>query len=310
MNKSGLISVIIPVYKVENFIRKCVNSVISQTYSNIEIILVDDGSPDNCGKICDEYAKNDKRIKVIHKKNGGLSSARNAGLSIATGEFVMFVDSDDWISINTAEKMMKIMSEYNPDMIVFEYMSVFPDGRIERKTPIAENFQILNTKDAVELLIKDDQITNHVWRKFYKRKSLKENLFPVGKNYEDLFVSAELLLECDKIAYTNEAYYYYYQNNFGIVKTVNYKNCLDYYEGCNYEHSKIREKFPELEINTYVAKFNSNKIVENNLKNIKEKNQDVRVLLDKVLKENRELPKEIEKYLSKGYRIDYNILKF
>lgn len=122
--KTPLITVIVPVYNVEKYVSKCVDSILEQTYTNIEVILVDDGSPDNCGKICDEYAAKDKRIKVIHKKNGGLVSARNAGYDAATGDWIMYVDGDDWIDGDTCERMMNAVSKYPDVDIVFWKCSV------------------------------------------------------------------------------------------------------------------------------------------------------------------------------------------
>ena len=115
---NSLISVIVPIYKVEKYLRKCVESILSQTHTNLEIILVDDGSPDNCGAICDEYAKQDARIKVIHKPNGGLSDARNAGLDIMTGEYVAFVDSDDWIGPRMYETLLQMLKLFQADIAI------------------------------------------------------------------------------------------------------------------------------------------------------------------------------------------------
>ena len=111
------ISVVVPVYNVEKYLRKCIDSIINQTYKNLEIILVDDGSPDKCGEICDEYAKKDNRVKVIHKKNAGVSSARNDGIDNATGEYIIFVDSDDWLEDNAIEIMVDKLNEYDYDCV-------------------------------------------------------------------------------------------------------------------------------------------------------------------------------------------------
>lgn len=308
MENKKLVSIIVPVYKVEKFIHKCVNSILNQTYKKIEIILVDDGSPDNCGKICDEYAKKDNRIRVIHQENGGLSSARNTGLSVAKGEYVLFVDSDDWISMNAVEDLVKTMSENGCDMVIFEYINVFPDGRMERKKPVCEK-QVLEVEEAIRLLLKDTQITNHAWRKFYKRSLLKENLFPVGKSYEDIFVAADLIMKCKKIVYLNNAYYYYYQNNAGIVKTINFKNCSGYYEGQKYSHSAILEKYPHLKFEVYASKFCSSVSVENDLKKVKDKPEEAKKLRKEVLEEMRKLPKEIKAYLPRAYKLAYPLLK-
>lgn len=123
-NINTLVSVIVPVYKVEKYLHRCIDSIINQTYKNLEIILVDDGSPDNCGKICDEYAEKDNRIKVIHKSNGGLSSARNAGLDVANGDYVYFVDSDDYIDTKLVEDNLNLAIEHDADMVCFNYFEV------------------------------------------------------------------------------------------------------------------------------------------------------------------------------------------
>ena len=124
MKRMPKISVIIPVYKVEQYLPECLDSIINQTYKNLEIICIDDGSPDNSGKILDEYASKDNRIRVIHKENGGISSARNAGLDIATGDWISFVDSDDWLDINTYEKLLSSADEANTDIVMFGNCSV------------------------------------------------------------------------------------------------------------------------------------------------------------------------------------------
>ena len=122
-----LISVIVPIYKVKKYLNRCIDSVINQTYNNLEIILVDDGSPDSCPQICDEYAKKDKRIKVIHKQNGGLSDARNAGLDIASGDFVSFIDGDDYIHPQTYEIVMDVINKCPAEMICFHYQFIEPE---------------------------------------------------------------------------------------------------------------------------------------------------------------------------------------
>ena len=125
MRENSCISVIVPVYCVEQYLEKCVSSIVNQTYKNLEIILVDDGSPDNCPQLCDDWQKKDKRIRVIHKENGGLSDARNAGLRASSGELVMFVDSDDWIAPEMAEKMEFAMRTYHADMVLCQFAKVF-----------------------------------------------------------------------------------------------------------------------------------------------------------------------------------------
>ena len=128
--ETPLISIIIPVYKVEPYLRKCLDSVVQQTYRNLEIILVDDGSPDSCGAICDEYATKDERITVIHQENKGLSAARNAGLDIATGDYIQFVDSDDWIEPDALATVLSIAEDHHVDIVCFGFNKHLPSGEI------------------------------------------------------------------------------------------------------------------------------------------------------------------------------------
>ena len=146
-----LITVIVPVFKVEKYLEKCVKSICCQTYKNLEIILVDDGSPDNCGKMCDKYAKSDKRIKVIHKENGGLSDARNAGIKMATGKYIAFVDSDDYVSNDYIEYMYKILKKENAKISICELQIVWKNTTIENNKE--NKVQKLTSKQALENLL-------------------------------------------------------------------------------------------------------------------------------------------------------------
>lgn len=170
-----LISVIIPVYKVEKYLDECIQSVINQTYKNLEIILVDDGSPDNCGKICDEYAKKDNRIKVIHKENGGLSSARNAGLDIARGEYISFIDSDDYVSKDFIKNMSIQMA--NADLIICGMKNVYKeDEKCDEKENVVIKNETLTFIEANQKLIKPkNEIYVTACNKLYRRE-LFDNL--------------------------------------------------------------------------------------------------------------------------------------
>ena len=129
LNKD-VVSVIIPIYKAEPYLKKCLDSIAAQTYKNLEIILIDDGSPDNCGRICDEYAANDPRVKVIHKQNGGMSDARNTGLDNATGEYLTFIDSDDYVSENFVDTLLNALRDNDADMSVCSFVYAAEDGRV------------------------------------------------------------------------------------------------------------------------------------------------------------------------------------
>lgn len=204
---SPLLSVIIPVYKVEQYIRKCVDSIIEQTYSNLEIFLVDDGSPDKCGEICDEYAKKDKRIIVIHKNNGGLSDARNAALDVAIGDFVMFIDSDDWIEKDTCEFLINTILEQHTDIVCFGITEVFASGKIKKciKTDYPKK---LTPSEAIRYLVSyDGGIGNYACNKIYSRRLFNNIRYPKGKLYEDngttykLFHKANSIFVSDKLLY-------------------------------------------------------------------------------------------------------------
>ena len=174
-----LITVVVPVYKVEEYIYKCVDSIINQTYKNLEIILVDDGSPDNCPKICDDYSKKDKRIKVIHKKNGGVSSARNEGLKITKGNYIVFVDSDDWIESNFIKEMLTNLINSKVDYIVCGYNRVY-DGK---KEIINGNFnkKLISASNYLNKLLNVQNGYGFVHMKMINKKVLKNIRFNENK---------------------------------------------------------------------------------------------------------------------------------
>ena len=222
------VSIVVPIYNVEKYIDECIISLIHQTYSNIEIILVDDGSPDKSGDICDRWAKRDNRIKVIHKKNGGLSDARNAGIKKSTGDFLAFVDGDDWLSINFIEKMVENIIKYKADMAVCKFARIFPDGNVNLNSRAPHKVEVLNKKEFFIKLTEDGEITNHIWRKVYKKDVFKDLEFPVGKNFEDIYLMPKLVENCNRIVNLPDVGYYYRQNDEGIVKNITLKNIADH----------------------------------------------------------------------------------
>ena len=220
-----LISIIIPVYKIEKFIDKCIKSIISQTYRNLEIILVDDGSPDKCPGICDKYAKIDNRIKVIHKPNGGLSDARNAGIDICKGDYIGFVDGDDYISENMYEHLLDHCIKCNADMSICGIYAIDEDY---------SNLSIYNPMIYKETILSNIQALNHLfltfdvnfevaWNKLYKRDLFlnKDNIrYPYGKLHEDTYTTYKLLYYANNIAVFNEPLYYYVQRSGSIMKRI------------------------------------------------------------------------------------------
>ena len=248
-----LISVIVPVYKVEKYLEKCVKSIINQTYTNLEIILVDDGSPDVCGALCDEFAKNDSRIKVIHKANGGLSSARNTGLENATGKYIAFVDSDDFISEDYCEILYNMLIETNSDVSAVSYLRFKEDeadlkrNRSESETIIYEN------EDVVKEMLNRKTFQNIVWNKLYKKETIGESRFPVGVNYEDVYFSYEVLTKAKKISYKNIECYFYLKRASSISATCSEKNIKDFLYVVMHKFKGIKEKYPKLELYNYFA---------------------------------------------------------
>ena len=242
--EKALISLIIPVYKVEKYLEKCIQSVINQTYENLQIILVDDGSPDNCGKICDEYAKKDHRIEVIHKSNGGLSDARNKGLEIAKGEYIGFVDSDDYIEADMYEVLYNLLKQYNADVSICNFYTV-SQGKISIKN--ADNG--INEYNRIEILkeiLLDKNIQSYAWNKLYKKELFDEIKYPIGKKYEDIGTTFYLLEKCNKIVVTGKSEYYYINRQDSIVNNVTESTITDYIELIMQRYDYIEENIKEL----------------------------------------------------------------
>ena len=223
-----MISIIVPVYKVEEYINQCVDSIVNQTYKDLEIILVDDGSPDNCPKICDEYAQKDNRVKALHKKNGGLMSARQAGLRIATGEYVGFVDGDDWIEPNMYEKFAYLIDKYKPDMAMCEFLYSYPE-RDEKSSQLPEkefyDKTALENEIYPKLLFKPPYYNYGInpccWSKLYKKELLENNLYKVTdkiKIGEDAAFTYPCLIGANSIVYCEKHLYHYRVNPDSMTK--------------------------------------------------------------------------------------------
>ncbi len=221
-----LISVIVPVYKSEAYLRQSIESILNQTYQNLEIILVDDGSPDACGSICDEYAIKDKRIKVIHKQNGGLSDARNYGVDRATGEYLSFVDSDDWIEPDMFEVLTKVAEENRADLINCGAFRSCSDRS-------AVNFEIdikfANPIDSVKALIKG-KIGAGAWGKLYRKSCISNISFPRGHVFEEYATVYKFFLQADTVMSIAKPLYHYRQGRKGsITETHTMANLYDYW---------------------------------------------------------------------------------
>lgn len=246
------ISIIIPVYNVEEYLSKCIDSVLAQTFSDYEIILVDDGSPDNSPKICDNYAAKDRRIKVIHQKNGGLSAARNAGLAIANGKYILFVDSDDYISPNMLEVMYSNTKQTNADIVVSSVVKVDKNGRIIRIERIIkeenDKYEYLQDKYGTGIGIYDISCG-----KLYKKYLFDNIRFPIGKINEDAFVVNRLIHQCKRITKAERAEYFYLQHNESIMNRKYSVKRLDGIEACIGQAKFLQEnKYPQEVVNAAV----------------------------------------------------------
>ena len=215
---SELISVIIPIYKVEPYLAKCVESVLGQTYSDFEIILVDDGSPDRCGVLCDEYAQADSRIKVIHKRNGGLSDARNAGMKIAHGEYLAFIDSDDWIERDYFDILYRLLKDYDADLSAIALCNVNEEGNEIGRSHNGET-HLLDATAAMENMFHRDGLPWCAQAKLYKRTLFEGIEYPVGVLMEDKATTYKVFGKCQKIVYSDLSLYKYLVRQGSIMRS-------------------------------------------------------------------------------------------
>jgi glycosyltransferase involved in cell wall biosynthesis len=238
------ISIIVPVYNVEKYLKTCIESILSQTYKNFELILVNDGSTDNSGKICDSFSLNDNRVKVIHKSNGGLSDARNAGLELANGDFIGFVDSDDYIDDHMYEELLNNIILFKSDIAVCGRYDLYEDIKI-RKFYINKPI-ILNNKEVIKKLLTWNNIDSAAWDKLYNRKVFKNIRFPVNKYNEDIFVMVEILSKIDKIVLIGKPLYYYRHRPNSITSESFSIRKLDLLDATTSVLSIVKDKYPDL----------------------------------------------------------------
>lgn len=239
------ISVIVPIYKVESYLNRCVESIVNQTYQNLEIILVDDGSPDNCPQMCDDWAKKDSRIKVIHKINGGLSDARNAGMKIAEGKYISFIDSDDFVALDFFETLLAVMEDENSDIAECSVVKFYEDDRFEE---YLDDLTITSfeTEAGLSGLIAENPFHQHVWNKLYKTELVKDIPYAVGKLNEDEFWTYQVFGKAKKVSKINKTMYYYFQRSSSIMGESYNIRRLDALEGKANRQKYIEDKFPSL----------------------------------------------------------------
>lgn len=240
---SDLISVIVPVYKVEPYLDRCVQSIVDQTFTNLEIILVDDGSPDRCGIMCDAWAEQDSRIRVIHKENGGLSDARNAGIEFATGDYIAFVDSDDWIEPQMYETMLAVLLREGADICACNILSCYPN----RQSAWGCGEYTVGSSDIfLSMLYNDADYPVSAFNKLYRKALWAELRFPKGKICEDAFTTYLLVDKAHRLVQITEALYCYRIRENSIMTSTFRPARMDEEEAwrCNYEF--INQHYPAI----------------------------------------------------------------
>lgn len=240
------VSIVVPVYKVEDYLKRCIDSILSQTEEDIELILVDDGSPDNCPKICDESAEKDTRIKVIHKKNEGQGEARRRGVEIASAEYILFVDSDDYIEKDTVQSLLSVAKRDDSDIVMFGFDAVDDEGNEIYRTEI-ENKSTTTLKQTPDILL----LPVAFWNKLFKKSLLDGTVFPKDGWHEDLRLIPSLYLNCKSISFCGgKPYYHYYSTRPG--SSMHYKDAKLACEKRIYAVNTVLKQFEDCgEFDTY-----------------------------------------------------------
>lgn len=309
------VSVIVPIYKVEKYIHRCINSILKQSYEDLEVILVNDGSPDNCGKIINEYEKKDSRVITIHKENGGLSDARNAGIEIVSGEYVIFVDSDDWIEKDFIQRLVTTSQSKQADIVQTAFYYAYDDYLLYDNRFYDRDSEIItfSNSELMRELVKNDIVKNFAWGKLYKTKLVRDLPFKNGVLFEDVFWAHKVMQRVERYVVLHEPLYYYFQRNDSIVATYTVRN-LDILEGLKERHEFIEKYYPHLLHESLVTIFKASLnhyhliVVNSQLdKDSKYKNQietyirNKHHLLFKAVKEDKMLNLQLRLFFIKPY---------
>ena len=243
--KQDLISVIVPVYNVEKYLEECINSIINQTYKNLEIILVDDGSKDNSSRICDELSKKDSRIRVIHKENGGVSDTRNVGILNSTGKYIQFADSDDFMEDNMIETLYKDIVESKAEVAMCSYY-LFKNGI--KTTDANYEKEIYNKEQILGEILLDEKIRSYAWNKLFKKNLFDEIQFPNGKVFEDIYIIPRVLEKSEKVVFNNTPLYYYRHRDNSISKIKSISRIESAINNSYLRYKQINKKIKDLKI--------------------------------------------------------------
>ncbi len=295
MNQNIRVSIIVPVYNVEKYLDRCVKSIVNQSYKNIEILLIDDGSKDSSGKKIEEWSRLDRRIKAIHRENGGLSAARNTGIENAMGSHLMFVDSDDWIHEHMVERLVESLD--CADIVCCGM--IHTDGKQETDIEWFSKKRIISGVTAVKMLAENSLFTSHIPKNIFPKSVFDQVRFPEGKLYEDIRTAHKLFIQIDKVCILPEHYYYYFERNDSITNIVKLNNRIEWFDALEERAEDLSDMLTEEErarVQAQQAVVMSLAIVQNHFSsNEKEKYRDKMELVKKFLK-RKDTRKAVKKY--------------
>lgn len=245
MKKEPLISIILPIYNIEKYLNKCMKTIMNQTYHNIEIIMVDDGSTDGCFELCEKYKKEDKRIVVYHKKNGGLSDARNYGISRANGEYIACIDPDDFVDEDYIEYLYWLIDKYKVDISICQSEVHYDNGKIVNRGNDRKD-ECLSTDVCLKRMLYHDVIDTSAWGKLYSKKLFEHISYPKGRIFEDIGTTYALMMQCSKIAVGYKSKYHYIFHDNSIVNSDFNPNKFDLLLMTDKMAKEVTDKFPML----------------------------------------------------------------
>lgn len=303
---NDLITIIVPIYNMEQYLDRCLNSIINQSYKNLEILLIDDGSTDNSSAICEKYQKKDKRIKYFKKENGGLSSARNYGIKKSIGKYIGFVDSDDVISQDMFLTLYNNLIKTSADMSICEVVRFKDNVEFSNKN----NISVYNSEETLKIILEDKKICNFAVNKLYKKELMQNIEYPVGKYQEDVGTTYKFIKNAKKIVYSDSELYGYYSRDNSITKSLSQKFVYDYFEMIENRSNDLKD----MNIDEYIDLNNANVILgmfidlSQNKKILKDKTFSL--YMDKKLVKLKELYKITKKLNTLKHNILINILLF
>ncbi len=316
---NDLVSVIVPIYNVENYIVKCVESILSQDYRPLEIILIDDGSTDNSGRICDEYKAKNKEVKVIHKKNGGLSDARNCGLEAAMGSHICCIDSDDYIDEGYIRYLINLINRYDAEMSICN-ISYVDKGVVVN--PVDQSIEYsASSRDIMKKMLDEEEVTDSACGKMYKKVLFDNVRYPVGRTQEDLATTYKLIGKCKTIAYGNAKSYYYVNRSDSITKCKFSDANYDIIWAFNGMKEYVLERYPELEESCFkrecsvhmrlLQKAAISNVNDDRIKRVRKRLQhmSIKCLNNKKAKASERIRFILIAYFPRLYLLCYNCLK-